>query len=93
MIPSVCTNWFNLGLELFDPKDENKVDIIETSDRIHGVETCCRKMLDEWLKYDNANWDQLVRAIRKIGLNHAASEIEKLFKCKAIHNQSFIIKL
>lgn len=85
MTPSVCTQWYNLGLELLDPKDENKVDIIETNDRIHGVETCCRKMFDEWLKYGNASWDQLVQAIRKIGLNHPASEIEKLFKCKANH--------
>ena len=85
MTPSVCTDWYNLGLELLDPKDEKRVDIIETNYLIHGVETCCRKMFDEWLKYGNANWDQLVRAIKKIGLNHAASEIEKLFKCKAIY--------
>ena len=67
--------------------DEKKVDVIETNDLIHGVETCCRKMFDEWLKYDNASWDQLVRAIKKIGLNHVRSysEIEKLLKCKAIY--------
>ena len=81
---SVCTRWFDLGLELLDAKDEQKIGIIEASHKMEGVQTCCGKMFETWLLYDNANWDQLVKAMRKIGLNHAASEIEKLFKCEAI---------
>ena len=85
VLRSVSTKWFDLGLELLDPKDEYKVDTIEKNSKSEGVETCCKKMFVEWLKYDNASWDQLVRAIRKIGMNYAASEIEKLFKSKSIH--------
>ena len=85
VLPSVSTKWYDLGLELLDPKDEEKLDITEKDSKLEGVEICCKKMFDMWLKYDNASWDQLVRAIRKIGLNHAASEIEKLFKGKIIH--------
>ena len=84
MIPSVCTHWYDLGLELFHTDDEKEVDIIETNNKIYGVQTCCRKMFDKWLTYDNVSWDQLVQAMRKIGLNHAATTIEKLFTCKAI---------
>ena len=76
MIPSVCTKWYDLGLELLHTADEQEVDIIETNNKIEGVQTCCRKVLDKWLTYDNVSWDQLVQAMRKIGLNHAATEIE-----------------
>ena len=83
MIPSVCTRWYDLGLELLHTKDDKELDIIETNDRIAGVQTCCRKMFDKWMDYNDVNWEQLVQAIRKIGLNHTATEIEKLFTCKA----------
>ena len=84
MTPLVCTKWYDLGLELFHTEDEKEVDIIETNNKIEGVQTCCRKMFDKWLEYDNVSWDQLVQAMRKIGLNHTATIIENLFTCKAI---------
>ena len=77
VLPSVSTRWYDLGLELLDPKDENKLDTIEKDSKTEGVEICCKKMFNVWLNYDNASWDQLIKAIRKIGLDHAASEIEK----------------
>ena len=84
VLPSVSTKWYDLGLELLDPKDENKLDVIENDSKTEGVEICCKKMFNKWLEYENnVSWDQLVKAIRKIGLNHAASEIEKLFKGKS----------
>ena len=76
----VCTEWYDLGLELLDSKNEKVLDIIETNHKIEGVQICCRKMFDEWLKSDNVSWDKLVAALRKINQHHAASEIEKLFK-------------
>ena len=83
VIPSVCTRWYDLGLELLLTKDEKELDIIETNSKIEGVQICCRKMFDKWLDYDNVSWDQLVQAMRKIGLNHAATKIVELFTCKA----------
>ena len=82
---SVCTQWSELGLELLDAKDEDKIKIIERNYEVKGVQTCCLKMFEEWRNYgkDIANWDKLVKAIEKIGLKHAASEIEKLLKSDA----------
>ena len=79
----VCTEWYDLGLELLDSKYERELDIIETNHKTQGVQICCRKMFDIWLlKCDNVSWDKLVAALRKINQHHAASEIEKLFKSK-----------
>ena len=86
VISKVCKEWRALGLELLDSKDEHKLGTIEKDSKNEGSEICCWKMFDEWLNYDNVSWDQLVQAIRKIGLDYYASEIEKLFKCKAVHN-------
>ena len=91
MLPSVSKRWNDLGLELLDPKDEDKLSNIEKDSKLEGVEICCKKMFDKWLEYDNVSWDQLVQAIRKIGLNHLASEIEKLFKSKIMHMISICI--
>ena len=84
MTPLVCLKWAELGRALLDTRDEMKINIIETNNITRGVETCCRKMFDEWLNYDGISWDQLVQALREIGLNYQASEIKKLFKCKTI---------
>ena len=84
MLPDVCTKWYDLGLELLDPKDDKKLSTIETDSIKEGVEKCCKKMFAEWLNYKNISWDKLVQAIRKIGLNHTASQIEKLFEGKTI---------
>ena len=85
MLPDVCTRWYDLGLELLDPEDENKLSAIETDSKAEGVQTCCKKMFDEWLKYEDVSWGKLVKVIRKIKLNHAASKIEKLFKSKSVY--------
>ena len=91
MLPSVSKRWYDLGLELLDPKDEDKLGTIEKDSKLEGVEICCKKMFDKWLERDNVSWDQLVQAIRKIGLNYLASEIEKLFKGKIMHMISICI--
>ena len=84
VLPDVCTRWYDLGLELLDPEDENKLSAIEKDNKTEGVQTCCKKMFDEWLEYDDVSWDRLVKVIRKIKLNHAASKIEKLFMSKSV---------
>ena len=77
--------WFDLGLELLDPEDDNKLSAIDANCKIEGVQICCKKLFDEWLEYDNVSWHILVQAIRKIRLNHTATKIEKLFKSKTMH--------
>ena len=84
---SVSIQWSDLGLELFNPEDDKKIGIIEKNFKIEGVEKCCKEMFIEWLKYseDVANWDTLVKAIKKIGLEYEAGKIEKLLKSDDTH--------
>ena len=77
VIPSVAHKWYNLGLQLLDPKYENELNIIEADK--NDATTCCRKMLVRWLNTDElASWDKLIKALRIIQLNDIASNIEQL---------------
>ena len=84
MLQAVCTKWYDLGLELLDPKDEKELDIIGANSKAEGVRACCKNMFNKWLENESVTWDQLVKAVRKIGLKHAASEIEKLFESEVL---------
>ena len=78
VIPSVASNWFELGVVLLDPKYQNELSTIETDSR-NDARTCCRKMLVRWLNTDElASWDKLIKALRIIQLNDLASNIEQL---------------
>ena len=77
MIPSVANHWYDLGLQLLDPKYENELDIIE-GDK-NDTKTCCRKMFSKWLKTDElASWDKVIEALIRIGLHNVASNIKQL---------------
>ena len=77
MIPSVANHWYDLGLQLLDPKYENELEIIE-GDK-NDTKTCCRKMFSKWLKTDElASWDKVIKALILIGLNNVASNIQQL---------------
>ena len=83
MIPSVGTEWYNLGLELLDPKYENELDTIEAdtieADTRIDAATSCRKMFSKWLNTDElASWDKLIKALRVVQLNEIANDIEQL---------------
>ena len=79
MIPSVKTEWYNLGLQLLDPKYENELNTIEQDAR-NDAAICCRKMFRKWLNTDGpASWNKLIEALRIIvQLNNVANDIEQL---------------
>ena len=78
VLPIVATKWYDLGLELLDPKHERALDIIEENFTC-DVERCCRKMFSKWLETcDDASWAHLIEAVRTIELNEVASNIEQL---------------
>ena len=78
VIPLVNTKWYDLGLQLLDPKYENELDTIE-ADTKNDAATCCRKMFRKWLNTDElASWDKLIKALRIVQLNNVASKIEQL---------------
>ena len=77
MIPSVANHWYDLGLQLLDPKYENELNIIE-GDK-NDTRTCCRKMFNKWLNADKlASWDKVIEALILIGLDSVASNIQQL---------------
>ena len=78
-MPSVANHWYDLGLQLLDPKYENELDIIEAADMKNDTKTCCRKMFSKWLNTDElASWDKVIEALTLIGLNNVASNIKQL---------------
>ena len=77
MIPSVANHWYNLGLQLLDPKYENELNIIEADK--DDTKTSCRKMFSKWLNTDKlASWDKVIEALTLIGLDNVASNIKQL---------------
>ena len=77
MIPSVANHWFDLGLQLLDPKYENELNNIEADK--DDTKTCCRKMFNKWLNTDKlASWDKVIEALTLIGLESVASNIKQL---------------
>jgi len=80
VVPSVAQQWYELGLQLLDPKYENELDTIEedigNDNKIH-----CRKMFSKWLKTEPlANWNKLIEALARTGLNSVASNITQLLQ-------------
>jgi len=77
VIPLVNTKWYDLGLQLLDPKYENELDTIEADK--NDAATYCRKMFRKWLNTDElASWDKLIKALRIVQLNNVTSKIEQL---------------
>ena len=78
VIPRVNTSWYNLGLQLLDPKYQNELNTIEEDTR-NDEATSCKKIFSKWLNTDElASWDKLIKALRIVQLNNVANDIEQL---------------
>ena len=78
VVPLVGGHWYDLGLELLNPKYENELDTIEseTTDRISER---CRKMFSIWLRTDpQASWNKVVTCLTQASLENVAHNVEKL---------------
>ena len=82
VIPCVTVKWRDLGIELVDP---TVLDIIEM-DYPRSAEDRCTCMLRKWLDVQpNASWNQLLEAIKAVGLYWKADDIAKKLKGKWYH--------
>lgn len=81
VVPNVADRWKDLGMELLNPKPFNRTLEIIGADNSHSVEKCCRQMFHKWLdtKLD-ANWSQLIMALKNIGLVKVANHIHDMLK-------------
>jgi len=69
--------WINLGVELLDEKDVEKLCTIKSDSA--ECDTRCSKMFELWLRRQpGASWRQLIVALKQIGLDKLASDVEKL---------------
>ena len=81
-INTVVGEWFRLGLELGVP--ESTLETIEYNNP-KDVETCKRKMVQQWLKQPCPSWCSLVEALSELGLKRTANTISEKFansKCR-----------
>ena len=72
----VSSKWHDLGLELLEQEDEERLNEIE-SNNPNDVGKCCKEMFQLWLrKCTNATWNQLIQALKEVELNNLATTIE-----------------
>ena len=72
----VSFKWYDLGLELLEQEDEEKLYKIKCNNP-SNVDECCTEMFQLWLrKCTNATWNQLIQALKEVELNNLAATIE-----------------
>ena len=72
----VSSKWHDLGLELLEKEDEEKLNEIKKNNP-GDVSECCKEMFQLWLKKcTNATWNQLIQALKEVELNNLATTIE-----------------
>ena len=68
--------WHDLGLELLEQEDEGMLNEIEVN-YPSDVTKRCKEMFCLWLdRCPNATWNQLIQALKEVGLNNLAAKIE-----------------
>ena len=75
---AVGSKWYDLGIELLEVDDYEKLDIIE-AERPSNLIKCCNEMFKLWLKKQpTASWNQLIEALTEpsVELDTLASKIE-----------------
>ena len=84
MVPLVADKWRDIGVHLLHPTiiDDRVLDVI-AADHPHSVEGCCKSMFEKWLEtQEDANWKQILEAIKNIELHHIADKLEKYLQGK-----------
>ena len=72
----VSSKWHDLGLELLEQEDEEKLNEIKKNNP-SDMSECCKEMFQLWLrKCANATWNQLIQALKEVELNNLAATIE-----------------
>ena len=72
----VSSKWHDLGLELLEKEDEERLNEIKKNNP-GDVSECCKEMFQLWLrKCTNATWNQLIQALKEVELNNLATTIE-----------------
>ena len=72
----VSSKWHDLGLELLEQEDEERLNEIKNNNP-SDISECCKEMFQLWLrKCTNATWNQLIQALKEVELNNLAAKID-----------------
>ena len=78
VIKGVSSKWHDLGLELLEQEDEQKLRKIKI-DSPNNASECCKEMFQLWLeKCSDASWNQLIQSLREIELSSLATKTEAM---------------
>ena len=80
--PLIADVWYDLGLQLFDPKDVSELDTIMAS-YPNNPSGACTKMFSLWLQRNpSASWNSLIKTIKGpgVGKHNVACKIEQMFQ-------------
>ena len=84
VIVDIAPQWYNLGVQLLEPDQTKKLNVIQ-SDYRGDSEKCCTALFNHWLHVDTgASWNKLILALNHIGQDVLASTIKKM-TLKGIH--------
>lgn len=73
----ICTQWYDVGLELFNERDIHTLKMLKANNP-NDSEQCCIEMLNNWLERSpSASWEQLIDALKSVHMNLLAAEISK----------------
>ena len=75
-----ATIWRDLGLELLPYKHYEELDIIQFSYPSDCVQ-CCMDVFKKWLEItEDASWNELIRALRRVQLYLLANRLERMIR-------------
>lgn len=80
VVPRVSHKWYNIGLQLFDPKDVEMLNNMRANSS-RSSEDHCIDVFNHWLTTkENATWHKLLKVLkcRAVNLPNVAKDIEKL---------------
>ena len=81
VISNISSKWEDLGLALLERKYEEKLQQIKIEN--NKVSECCKEMFRLWLESCvTATWNQLIQALRVVGLTYLAATIEGMLRPK-----------
>ena len=76
-LQQVSAEWYTLGIQL--GYDADTLNII-SANNFHKVEHCLRDLLSNWRrKYPNKGWSDIISALRKMGRNDIANDVERQY--------------
>ena len=88
VVPKASPKWYNLGLQLFDPKDEGVLYRMKMETN-KPLEEQCTEVFRCWLETEkNATWNALMESLksRSVNLPIVARDIKKMLNSHVSYN-------